>query len=114
EPPMREAVTMDVVSEVLKAVKLEGALYFNGEFSAPWSVRSRSADVVPYLCPKAEHVIICHLLTEGRAYARLPEGARENLTAGDIVIFPHGDSHIVGNGAPERPVDSLKIFEENL
>ena len=80
---------MDVLSEVLKAVRLEGALFFNGEFSAPWCLsRSQSTAMAPYLSPEAGHLIIYHFLTEGRAYARLPEGRREELTAGDIVDFP--------------------------
>ena len=82
---------MDVLSEVLRAVKLEGALFFNGEFSAPWCLRSaKSTDLAPYLSPKAGHLIIYHFLTEGRAYARLPEGPHEELTAGDIVITATG------------------------
>jgi AraC-like DNA-binding protein len=36
------------------------------------------------------------------------------LTAGDIVIFPHGDAHLLGNGSPEKPVDSLRTFAKNL
>jgi hypothetical protein len=28
---------MDVLSEVLKVVKLQGAMFYNGEFSSPWS-----------------------------------------------------------------------------
>jgi AraC-like DNA-binding protein len=36
------------------------------------------------------------------------------LTAGDIVILPHGDAHLLGNGSPERPVDSVKAFAGNL
>jgi AraC-like DNA-binding protein len=44
----------------------------------------------------------------------LAEGRREELTAGDIVIFPHGDAHVLGNGSPEEPVDSLHMFAENL
>ena len=36
------------------------------------------------------------------------------LTAGDIVIFPHGDAHFLGNGLPEKPVDSLQTFAKNL
>lgn len=28
---------MDVLSEVLKAVKLDGAMFYNAEFSAPWA-----------------------------------------------------------------------------
>jgi hypothetical protein len=31
---------MDVLSTVLKTVKLEGAMSYNAEFSAPWSFRS--------------------------------------------------------------------------
>jgi AraC-like DNA-binding protein len=55
-----------------------------------------------------------HLLTEGKAYARLPNGKRVELSAGDIVILPHGDAHFLGNGSPERPVDSIQTFAKNL
>ncbi len=106
---------MDALSDVLKAVKLQGAFFFNGEFSAPWCFSTaRSADAAPKLAPGAGHVIIFHFLTEGRAYARLPEGGREELCAGDIVIFPHGNQHFIGNGSPEKPVDSFTAFRRNL
>lgn len=106
---------MDVLSDILKVVKLEGALFFNGEFSAPWCLYSRlTKDVAQILSPSAGHLIIYHLLTEGRAYARLADGRREELTAGDIVIFPHGNPHYLGNGRPEKPVDSFKTFARNL
>lgn len=106
---------MDVLSEVLRVVRLKGALFFNAEFSAPWCVStSRSTAITPYLSPEAGHLIIYHFLTEGRAYARLKEGRREELIAGDIVIFPHGDAHVLGNGSPEKPVDSLHMFAKNL
>lgn len=39
---------------------------------------------------------------------------RERLTAGDIVIFPHGDPHLLGNGSPQKPVDSVRTFMKNL
>jgi AraC-like DNA-binding protein len=55
-----------------------------------------------------------HFLTEGRAYIRLPNGQREELTAGDIVILSQGDAHFLGNGSPEKPVDALKAFSNNL
>ena len=106
---------MDVLSEVLRVVRLEGALFFNAEFSAPWCLRAnRSEAFKPYVCPRAQHLIIFHFLTEGRAYARLDEGAREELAAGDILILPHGDPHYLGNGFPEKPVDSLQAFGKGL
>src|SRR5947207_9888929 len=40
---------MDVLSEVLKVVKLQGAMFYNGEFSSPWSFCSPpSRTVAPY------------------------------------------------------------------
>src|SRR5204863_9540234 len=40
------------------------------------------------------------------------------LEAGDIVVFPHGDEHFMGNGAPVPPVDNAKeldrIFSQGL
>lgn len=106
---------MDVLSDVLRVVRLDGALFFHGEFSAPWCFRSsESAAITACLSPHAGHLIIFHFLTEGRAYARLPDGRREELTAGDIVVFPHGDVHLLGNGPPVKPVDSFKTFDRNL
>jgi hypothetical protein len=35
-----EAVKMDLLSEILRVVKLKGALFFNAEFSAPWCFSS--------------------------------------------------------------------------
>jgi AraC-like DNA-binding protein len=97
---------MDVLSEVLKVVKLQGAMFYNGEFSSPWSFRAPpSRTVAPYVAPAAAHVIIYHLLTEGCASARLVDGERVILNVGDIVIFPHGDAHFLENGPPTKPVD---------
>jgi len=106
---------MDVLSEILSAIRLEGALFFNAEFSAPWCLSSSgSAGVRPFLPSKDAHVIVFHFLTEGRAYASLPGGERVELTKGDIVVFPRGDSHLLGNGSPQRPVDSFSTFAKNL
>jgi AraC-like DNA-binding protein len=106
---------MDVLSDVLRAVRLEGALFFNAEFSDPWCVsQARSSVMSPHMSLTAEHLIMYHFLTEGRAYARLADGRREELRAGDVLIFPHGDAHVLGNGSCIRPVDSLRTFEKNL
>jgi AraC-like DNA-binding protein len=110
---------MDVLSEVLKVVKLQGALFFNGEFSSPWSFCSPpSYSVAPYVAPTAGHVIIYHLLTEGRASARLVNGERILLDEGDIVIFPHGDAHFIENGPSTKSVEMVKelsrIFSNGL
>ncbi len=99
---------MDVLSEVLKAVKLDGAVFFNGEFSSPWCAREPDACTMASCLPaRPKHVIIFHLLTEGRGYVRIEEDGRAvPLAAGDIVILPQGNAHFMGNGPPVTPIDS--------
>ena len=107
---------MDVLSEVLKAVKLDGALFYNAEFSAPWCFHSpASRTLAPYLSPDTRHVIIYHLLTEGRGYAQvLGDDYPLPLNAGDIVIFPHGDPHLMRNGPSVKPVDNAQEVQRIL
>jgi AraC-like DNA-binding protein len=97
---------MDVLSDVLGAVKLRGALFYHGECSSPWSFFAPpSKTVALHVMRSAGHVIIYHLLTEGRASARLVNGERMSLAAGDIVVFPYGNAHILENGSAARTVD---------
>jgi len=70
--------------------------------------------MAPHVSPVAGRLITYHFVTEGRAYARLLDGRREELTAGEIVIFPHGDAHMLGNGSPENRWKSLRTFAKNL
>ena len=107
---------MEVLSEVLKAVKLTGALFYNAEFSAPWCAHSVDGQTVNvHLSPSSQHVIIFHLLTHGQGYANLEGDDRQlPLNAGDILIVPSGDPHILGNGPPITPVDRSQVLDQVL
>jgi len=106
---------MDVLSEVLKVVKLQGALFHNGEFSAPWSVRTGSSrTMASRFVPGADHLIVYHLLTEGRASLRLESGESLPLNAGDLVMVPHGDAHVMENGPSTKAMDLSRNMEEVL
>ena len=100
---------MDVLSEVLKVVTLEGAMFYNAEFSAPWGIREPPArEMAPYLSPIGGHVIIFHLVTDGRGMAMVEGGQWVPLVAGDIVVFPHGDQHFMENGSPKERTDNAR------
>ena len=107
---------MEVLSEVLKAVKLNGALFYNAEFSAPWCAHSVDGQTVNvHLSPNSQHVIIFHLLTHGQGYANLEGDDRQlPLSAGDILVVPSGDPHILGNGPPIKPVDRSQVLDQVL
>jgi len=98
---------MDVLSDILKVVKLDSAIYFNAEFSEPWCLHSPPAGVLaPLLASGADHVVIYHLLCEGQAYIQLDGGEPVTLREGDIVSFPHGDAHTLGGGRRVTPIDA--------
>lgn len=96
---------MDALSEILRSVKLSGAMFFNAECTRPWCVRAPSSRTLGrYLAPDASHVIEFHLVTKGSGYIRL--GAETTpFSAGDIMMIPHGDPHEMGNGTGAEPLD---------
>ena len=94
---------MDALSETLRVVRLVGAIFIHARFTAPWCYRSPSADsAAPLLEPGAERVVIFHLITEGECFVELGDQPPVRLIAGDVVIFPQGDAHLM-NSEPGLP-----------
>src|SRR5688500_12354561 len=95
---------MDALSELLRAVKLSGALFYNSSCTAPWCLQTPpSSAFLPYIRAQATRVIELHHITEGTAYGRLGD-ATPPLAAGDIVMMPHGDAHEIGAGVGGKPI----------
>lgn len=87
---------MDALSEILRVVRLVGAIFINARFSAPWCYQSPCADAAaPLLEPGAERVVIFHLITEGECFVEIAGQAPMHLIAGDVVLFPKGDAHLM-------------------
>jgi AraC-like DNA-binding protein len=98
---------MDALSELLRVIRLDSAIYFNAEFSEPWCLTTpQSRTLAPTLAQPDAHVIIYHLLCEGRAYAQVEGAEPVPLRAGDLVTFPHGHRHVLGNGRQVAPIDA--------
>jgi AraC-like DNA-binding protein len=106
---------MDALSEVLRVIKIDSAIFLNGEFSEPWCVSTpESCELAPMLARGPGQVIIYHLLCEGRAYTHLPDGARIGLSAGDLITFPHGHGHVLGAGPRMTPIDVGAVLPSML
>jgi AraC-like DNA-binding protein/alpha-D-ribose 1-methylphosphonate 5-triphosphate synthase subunit PhnG len=104
---------MDALSDVLKSVRLEGAVYLNAEFTAPWCVQSRFglASVRARLAG-AEHVMFFHFLTEGRCKVRLADSKEElDVAAGDLVLFSNEDRHLMGSDLHLAPVETASLID---
>lgn len=99
-----------MLSEVLGAIQLRGALYFHGEFTAPWSARTPASGAISRYFGSDDRVVIFHLLTEGNCLAGPEDGPFVPVQAGEIVVFPRGEAHVLSNGeAPE-----VQDFEPHL
>jgi AraC-like DNA-binding protein len=97
---------MDALSDVLTAVRLTGAVFLEMELRAQWSYLTAPArKIADVLMPSADHVIPYHLVTEGTCYARLVDGDPVELSAGDLILFPGGDRHVLSTATE----DGLRI-----
>jgi len=94
---------MDPLSDLLRVVRLEGAFFYAVEAAEPWSVEAVAAqELSPRIMPAAEHLISYHILTEGRCYGGLIGEEQVELVPGDVIVFPHGDAHVMSSGRGVR------------
>ncbi|HJS38586.1 MAG TPA: AraC family transcriptional regulator [Burkholderiales bacterium] len=95
----------DPLSDVLRAVKLSGALFFLVDASSPWGVKVPTAsDFSPIILPRARHVVSYHVVTEGEGWASVPGAPPVRFAAGDVIVFPHGDPYAMLS-APGGPAE---------
>lgn len=106
---------MDALSEILRVVRLVGAIFINARFTAPWCYQSPCADAAaPLLEPGAERVVIFHLITEGECFVEIADQAPMHLRAGDVVLFPKGDAHRMTSAPGLPPATSGRSLGEVL
>jgi AraC-like DNA-binding protein len=101
----------DTLSEVLRALRLTGAVYFDVSALAPWVAEAPpSALVGPQILPSAEHVIEYHVVTSGSCWAGLLDQPPVPLTQGDIVVFPQGDPHVMSSAPGMRSPPDTSVY----
>lgn len=96
-------MSTDTLSEVLRAVRLTGAVFFSVDASAPWVAEAPPArELGPYIFPGVEHVIEYHVVTSGSCWGGVVDEPPLRLEAGDVIVFPRGDSHVMSSAPGMR------------
>jgi AraC-like DNA-binding protein len=98
---------VDLLSDVLRAVRLTGALFFLVDAGSPWEAHVPDGGALaPAVLPQAQHLISYHVVTHGACWGAL-HGARPlRLEAGDVLVLPHGDPYFIATGpTPESGLD---------
>jgi hypothetical protein len=96
---------VDALSDVLAAIRLDGAVYIKAEFKAPWCVETQyGLHTAASRLPRSDHIVFFHLLTDGSCKARLVDGSEEfEVAAGDLLLFPHDHRHLLGTDLTLSP-----------
>lgn len=103
---------MDALSQVLKSVRLEGAVFLNAEFTAPWCIRGRFGLArARERLSGADHVVFFHFLVEGCCKVRLvdDQGAVAqvlDVSAGEVILLPQDDRYLMGSDLHVAPMDT--------
>jgi AraC-like DNA-binding protein len=93
----------DTLSDVLRAVRLKGAVFFAVDTAGPWVAEAPAAQTLaPHVMPGAEHVIEYHVITRGSCWGGIVDEEPVRLDAGDVIVFPQGDAHVMSSAPGMR------------
>jgi AraC-like DNA-binding protein len=91
-------MSQDTLSELLRAVRLRGAVFYYLEGAAPWVAEAPNAEhIIPAIMPGVDHMIEFHGVVEGFCWAAIAGEPPVRLAAGDVVLFPQGDAHVMSS-----------------
>ena len=96
---------------------MTGGVFLHAEFFAPWCVGGR---VAPELCAPAvgpaSHLIIYHYVVEGDLRIRVEGEVGDDvvIAAGELVLLPRNDPHLMGSDLSLPPVfgEAFKAHSE--
>jgi AraC-like DNA-binding protein len=96
-------MSADTLSNLLRAVRLRGAVFYYIDAIPPWVAEApRARDIIPAIMPGAEHMIEFHGVVKGSCWAAITGDSPIRLEAGDVILFPQGDPHIMSSAPGMR------------
>jgi AraC-like DNA-binding protein len=107
---------VDVLSDVLRSVRLTGSMLFLVNAHPPWmSWAPRTEAFRRVVLPASQHLVSYHILTQGGCWAGLRGAPPERFQAGDVLVVPHGDAYYLADSpasqaayGPEEAVEFLR------
>jgi AraC-like DNA-binding protein len=98
-------MSRDILSDLLRIVRVRGAVFYYVSCSEPWSTEAPPAcEIAEAVMPGCEHVIEYHMIAKGNGWAAVSGHPPVRLAAGDIVMFPQGDRHVLSSSPGIDPI----------
>jgi AraC family transcriptional regulator, alkane utilization regulator len=105
---------MDILSDVLRIVRLSGAVFVTAEFTSPWALDSPNPELLrSIVLPDAECVVLFHILTEGECFVLCKALPRVRVETGDVIIFPHGEPHTMCSDLDTKATPMGAVFSQS-
>jgi AraC-like DNA-binding protein len=103
---------MDVLSDVLRVIRLSGGVFLEARFTAPWCVRGKVSpeDCRPFLAAP-RYIMAMHFVAAGHMQLRTQGGEATDVSAGEIVLLPHNDLHTFGSGPDLASVPAAELIQ---
>lgn len=106
---------MDTLSDVLRTIRLKGAIYFTVDASPPWVAEAPAAqELAPSIMPDVQHLIEYHVVTKGTCWGGIVGETPVRLSEGDVIVFPHGDPHVMSSAPGMRTAPNMSLFAQPL
>ncbi len=104
----------DALSDLLKTVRLTGAVFFEIHAGDDWAVGSPAPNMIlPKILPDADHLVAFHVVTDGHCYGALAGSDAVRVDAGEVIVFSRADAHVMASapGLPHEPftADAVEI-----
>ena len=104
---------MDVLSEVLRVVRLSGVVHFRADFSRPWAIITSPPEMLTSrLIPGAESVTPFHVVTVAGCIVTCGKIGPIKLEVGDVIVIPRGDQHVLTSDPGVTPVPIKDIYQK--
>lgn len=104
---------MDALSDLLQTVRLTGGVFLDARFTAPWCVSARIGpeDCRPFLSDPCQ-LIAYHYVTRGRLQLQIAGEPAMDVRAGEAVLLPRNDPHLLGSSVALRPVSADDLIQQ--
>jgi AraC-like DNA-binding protein len=100
-------MSRDTLSDVLRAIRLRGVVFYWISGGDEWAAEAAPAqEIAAAVMPGVEHVMEYHMVTKGSGWAAIVGESPVRLGEGDIVMFPHGDPHVMSSAPGLRPAEN--------